>query len=56
VFISCTGFAAIPIIEQLEADLGKPVVTSNQATFWAALRRAGLNDRVGGLGRLLKEM
>ena len=56
VFISCTGFAAIPIIEQLEADLGKPVVTSNQATFWAALRRAGLNDKVEGLGRLLKEM
>lgn len=55
VFISCTGFATVPIIEQLELDLGKPVVTSNQATFWAALRRIGLSDSVGGLGRLLRE-
>ena len=56
VFVSCTGFAALPVIEQLEMDLGRPVVTSNQATFWAALRRAGLNDRMQGLGRLLREM
>ena len=55
VFISCTGFAAVPIVEQLEADLGVPVVTSNQATFWASLRRMGLADRIPGFGKLLKE-
>ena len=34
---------------------GKPVITSNQATFWAALRAAGLDDRPDGYGRLLRE-
>jgi maleate cis-trans isomerase len=56
VFISCTNFAALPIAQQLEERLGKPVVTSNQATFWAALRRAGLSDKVDGVGKLLREL
>ena len=36
IVISCTDFATLPIIERLERTLDKPVVTSNQATFWAA--------------------
>jgi arylmalonate decarboxylase len=55
IFISCTNFATFPIIARLEAETGKPVVTSNQATLWAVLRRAGINDRLEGLGRLLQE-
>jgi maleate cis-trans isomerase len=54
-FISCTNFATLPIIEQLEEELGKPVVTSNQATAWASLRQAGIGDRLEGAGRLLRE-
>lgn len=37
IFISCTNFPTAEIIESLERDLGKPVVTSNQATLWACL-------------------
>jgi len=55
VFISCTNFAAASMIEALEADLGIPVVTSNQASLWAALRAAGLNVRIEGYGRLMRE-
>lgn len=55
VVISCTDFATLPVIERLEQELGKPVVTSNQATFWAALRAAGIDDRLDGAGRLLRE-
>jgi maleate isomerase/arylmalonate decarboxylase len=51
--ISCTDFATLPVIERLERKLGKPVVTSNQATFWAAARAAGIDDRIEGAGRLL---
>jgi maleate cis-trans isomerase len=43
------------IIERLERDLGKPVVTSQQAALWRALRLAGLADPVPGFGRLLRE-
>jgi maleate isomerase len=53
-FISCTNFPTIPIIAPLEADAGKPVVTSNQATIWDSLRRAGIRERIPGFGRLLE--
>lgn len=53
VFISCTNLASLGIIERLEDELGKPVITSNQACFWACLRRLGLRDAVPGFGRLL---
>lgn len=51
--ITCTDFPALPLIAALEAELGVPVVTSNQATFWAMLRAAGIGDRFEGFGRLL---
>ena len=51
--ITCTDFPTLPLVETLEAELGVPVVTSNQATLWAALRAAGLDDRLAGCGRLL---
>jgi maleate cis-trans isomerase len=43
------------MIEALEADLGIPVVTSNQASLWAALRAAGIQARLEGYGRLMRE-
>ena len=50
--IACTDFPTLPLIERLEADLGVPVVTSNQATLWAMLRQAGIADSVEGGGTL----
>jgi len=35
--------------------LGKPVITSNQATIWNTLRMAGVNDRIEGYGQLLSK-
>ncbi len=55
IFISCTNLATIPLLEAVEATVGKPVISSNQATFWNALRTMGLNDRIEGYGRLLRE-
>lgn len=55
IFISCTNLATIEVIAQIESDLGKPVVTSNQACFWACLRLMGLPARVAGYGRLLED-
>jgi maleate cis-trans isomerase len=51
--VSCTDFAAMEAIPRLEAALGKPVVSSNLATFWRALRTAGIEDRISGFGTLL---
>jgi len=43
-FISCTNFRTFEIIEPLSRDIGKPVVTSNQASLWLALKTGGISD------------
>ncbi|OXM68574.1 MULTISPECIES: Asp/Glu racemase [Amycolatopsis] len=43
VFVSCTGLPTYEVIAPLEKELGKPVVTANQATMWALLREVGAN-------------
>ena len=53
--ICCTDFNTVDAVEPLEEALGKPVVTSNTATLWAALRALGIEDRIAGCGRLLRE-
>lgn len=52
-FISCTAIRSAPLIAPLEAELGVPVVTSNQIMAWHALRRCGIADAVPGFGRLM---
>lgn len=49
--LSGTNLVSFPIIEALEAEIGRPVVSSNQALLWSSLRRAGIADRLK-LGRL----
>jgi maleate cis-trans isomerase len=53
-FISCANIQSIDVIEDLERDLAKPVVTSNQAALWRSLRLAGIRNAVPGLGALLR--
>lgn len=54
-FISCTAIRAVEVLEEIEAALGKPVVSSIQAEFWQSLRFAGNEQPVEGFGRLLRE-
>ena len=49
-----TGLRCVGIIEALEQDLGRPVVTANQASLWHALKLAGVGAGVEGYGRLLR--
>lgn len=55
VFLSGTGLPTVGVLEVLEQDLGKPVVSSTQASLWQALRVAGVRQAVPGFGRLLRE-
>jgi maleate isomerase len=41
VFISCTNVPTYDLIAELEYLLGKPVLSANQVSLWAAARRAG---------------
>jgi maleate isomerase len=53
-FISCTAIRAVDVVQTVEDDLGKPVVTANQAMFWQSLRRAACTASVPGYGRLFE--
>jgi maleate isomerase len=53
VFLSGTGMPTLPVLEALEQDLGKPVISSASAMMWHALRLAGVGQPIPGYGRLL---
>ncbi len=55
ILICFTDFISLDVIEPLEAELGKPVISSNTASFWTSLRAAGIDDKIEGYGRLLRE-
>lgn len=55
IFISCTNWRTLEIIDPLESDINKPVVSSVQATIWLTFRRLGLPN-IQGYGRLLEKI
>ncbi|PXY26710.1 Asp/Glu/hydantoin racemase [Prauserella sp. PE36] len=54
IFVSCTNLPTYDVIEPLEERLGKPVLTANQLTMWACLKRMGLP--IVGPGKWLREV
>lgn len=54
VLIGGTGFRCVGIIAALEKELGRPVVTANQASLWRCLRHAGVKDPIERYGALLR--
>lgn len=53
ILISGTGLPTAGVVDRLEKDLGKPVVTSQAATLWHALQLLRVTEPVTGFGRLL---
>jgi len=54
VLILGTGFRCVGIIEALEADLARPVITANQASLWHCLKLAGVKAEIAGYGGLFR--
>jgi maleate isomerase len=54
-FISCTALRATSVIEALEQQLKRPVITSNQALVWHALELIGKPYIVTGFGSLFTQ-
>ena len=52
-FISCTNIRVRAAVDAMEAELGRPVVTSNGAMIWHCLRQMGIADQRPGFGTLL---
>jgi len=51
--LSCTNWRAMEVADQLEKEIRRPVVTSNQATIWATFQSLGLTAPIQGFGSLL---
>jgi maleate isomerase len=54
VLIGGTGFRCVGILDALEQDLKRPVISANQASLWHCLRLSGVHEPVAGYGRLLR--
>jgi maleate isomerase len=54
IFISCSNFRTLEIIEALEDRFAKPVVTSNASSMWKMLRLMDDRRAVPGAGRLFR--
>ena len=52
-FYFALGEADVYVIAEFWLD--KPVIAINTATYWHALRKAGVTDRMDGFGKLLAE-
>lgn len=51
--ISCAGIQISPVLAEIEAAFGRPVIASNQAVVWHCLRLLQIADRPPGHGDLL---
>jgi maleate cis-trans isomerase len=49
------NFATLHALAAWERELGKPIVTSNQASLWAVAQQLG-GPRIDGCGRLLEQL
>jgi maleate isomerase len=50
-----TNLSMVTLADEAERWLHKPVIAINAATWWMALRDNGIEDKVYGAGRLLRE-
>lgn len=56
IVLSCTNWQTMGAIERIERETGKPVISTTQASIWAALRMLGYQGSITGYGRLLREI
>ncbi|MBK5260973.1 MAG: aspartate/glutamate racemase family protein [Peptostreptococcaceae bacterium] len=54
IVVLCTSMKGVPILSRLERELGKPIITAIQATFWQSLRKLNIDDKIQGYGCLLE--
>lgn len=55
VFLSCTNLRTLDVIDAIEAQIAKPVLSSNQVLAWHLAQLAGLTLEHAGGGRLWRQ-
>jgi len=56
IVLACTNWRTMDVLEQLEQELGKPVLSTTQVSIWAALRMIGETGPIEGYGQLLRRI
>ncbi|MFC1929823.1 maleate cis-trans isomerase [Chloroflexota bacterium] len=56
IFSSCTAFRTVEILDEVEKEIGKPMVSANQATMWLMLKKAGVKEPISGFGTLMRHL
>jgi maleate isomerase len=54
--LSCANISTFPVVEEIEARLDRPVISSNQVVIWHALTLLGWRDRRNCPGRLFDSL
>ena len=54
VFIPCANFPVVDVIEDIETDLGLPVVSNITSQLYVAFKAIGLREKINGYGKLMR--
>ncbi|KAK9454381.1 Asp/Glu/Hydantoin racemase-domain-containing protein [Dipodascopsis uninucleata] len=55
IIVACTNWPAALVLDELEAELGKPIYDSIAVTLWKALQMANIDVPIFGWGILLRD-
>lgn len=56
IVLSCTNWRTIEVIAKLEKTLDKPIISSNQASLWSALKKLNYCNSIAGWGKLMNRV
>jgi maleate cis-trans isomerase len=54
VFIPCANFPVVDVIEDIETDVGLPVISNITSQLYVAFKAIGMREKIPGYGRLMR--
>lgn len=54
IYIPCTNFPVVDVIEEIETDLGLPVIANMTSQLYVAFKAIGMKEKIDGYGKLLR--
>lgn len=54
IFIPCANFPVVDVIEDIETDLGLPVISNITSQLYVAFKAIGMRGKINGYGKLLR--
>jgi maleate isomerase len=54
IFIPCANFPVVDVIEEIETDLGLPVIANITSQLYVAFKAIGMREKISGYGKLLR--